>query len=316
MVSSEATGSGESFAQWESWLSESYVPLAVDLKRDEPFHGRIQRARLPGFDLSTISGSGQRIRRTKRGIARTDGEFLLVSIVTEGFGRLHQDDKIAAVRPGDMVFYDTSRPYHWDIEGSWAQVVVQAPLPELRARIGAESVRLPTAVTVPADSAGGVVAGFFRQLAAVQRADPGQAAVLADNGVALLASAVRLTVGELPSGKPAQALSREQVLAFMRARCTDPSLTIDTIAQACLVSRRGLYRLFDEVGDGLSAVLRRMRVECAKAMLVADAVKSTASIAASAGFSSERHFFRAFREETGMTPGEYRLFAAGVSMRP
>ncbi|WP_410873821.1 helix-turn-helix domain-containing protein [Nocardia sp. A7] len=302
--------SGEHFAEWESKLSESYVPLAVDAQRDQPFHGRIQRHRLRDFDLSTVSGSGQRIRRTKRGIARTDGEFLLASIVTEGFGRLHQDGRIAAVRPGEMVFYDTTRPYHWDIEGSWAQVVVQAPLAELRTQMGTESARLPTAVTVAADSAGGVVAGFFRQLAAVQRAAPEQAAVLADNGVSLLASAVRLAAGELPTGEPAQALSREQVLAFMRARCTDPSLTIDAIARACLVSRRGLYRLFDEVGEGLSAVLRRMRVECAKAMLVGDSLKSTASIAASAGFSSERHFFRAFREETGMTPREYRLAAA------
>lgn len=303
--------SGESFAEWESWLSESYVPLTVDPQRDQPFHGGIRRHRMRGFDLSSVSASGQRIRRTKSGIARTDGEFLLVSIVTEGFGRLHQDGRIAAVRPGEMVFYDTSRPYHWDIEGSWAQVVVQAPMAELLTHLGTESARLPTAVTVTADSAGGVVSGFFRQLAAVVQTEPGQAAVLADNGVALLASAVRLAAGGLPAGEPARALSREQVLAFMRARCTDPGLTIDAIARACLVSRRGLYRLFDEVGDGLSTVLRRMRVECAKAMLVADSMKSMTSIAASAGFSSERHFFRAFREETGMTPREYRLAATG-----
>lgn len=303
-------GESESFAHWESLLSESYVPLAVDPDRGQPFHGRIVRERLPGFDLSTIRASAQRVRRTKRGIARTDGEFLLASVLTEGFGRLHQDGRIAVLRPGDMVFYDTTRPYHWDIDGSWSQVVVQTPLSTLREHLGGESSELPTAVTVTAGSAGGVVAGFFRDLAPVSQTAPEQANVLADNGVTLLASAVKLMAGEIPAGPSARALSREQVLAFMRSRCTDPALTVDEIARACLVSRRSLYRLFDEVGEGLSTVLRRMRVERAQAMLVRDPARSTAAIAGAAGFSSERHFFRAFRVETGMTPGEYRQGAA------
>lgn len=303
-------GESESFARWESLLSENYVPLVVDPDRGRPFHGRIQRDHLPGFDLSTVSTSAQRIRRTKRGIARTDGEFLIASILTDGFGRLHQDGRIAVVRPGEMVLYDTTRPYHWDIDDSCTHVVVQAPLDAVREQVGGEHTPLPTALTMAADSAGGVVAGFFRDLARVTRTAPEQASVLAEGGVSLLASAVRLAAGELPVGQPAQALSREQVLTFMRSRCTDPDLTIDEIARACLISRRSLYRLFDDVGDGVSTVLRRMRVERAQSMLVGEPGRATAAIAVAAGFSSERHFFRAFRMETGMTPGEYRQGAA------
>ncbi|MFF2087744.1 helix-turn-helix domain-containing protein [Nocardia sp. NPDC058176] len=303
-------GESESLARWESFLSESYVPLVVDPDRGRPCHGEIQRERLPGFDLSTISVSSQRIRRTRSGIARTDGEFWVASVLTEGFGVLRQDDRIAAVRPGEMVFYDTTRPYQWDIDDSCTQVIVMAPLDAVREQLGGENTTLPTAVTVAADSAGGVVAGFFRDLARVTQAAPTRASVLADSGVALFASAVKLAAGELPVGQPAQTLTREQVLTFMRARCTDPALTVDEIARACLVSRRSLYRLFDEVGEGLSTVLRRMRVERAQSMLVGDPTRSTASIGVAAGFSSERHFFRAFRVETGMTPGEYRQGAA------
>ncbi|MFC9661396.1 helix-turn-helix domain-containing protein [Nocardia sp. NPDC127606] len=311
-VAQTRAGVRESFAEWESLLSESYVPLMADPSGDGTFHGRIERSSQPGFDLSTVSASSQRIRRTRRGIANTDGEFLLVSILTEGSGLLHQDGRIALVRPGDMVFYDTSRPYHWDLGGPWSQVVVQTPLEVLRQHLGPGGSPLPTALTVTADSAGGVVAGFFRDLARIQQSAPGHATVLADNGVKLLASAVRLASGEIPSGQPAQALSREQVLAFMRTRCADPSLTIDDIARACLVSRRTLYRLFGDVEDGLSAVLRRMRVECARTLLARDPGRATATVALASGFASERHFFRAFRLETGMTPGEFRMLASSA----
>ncbi|MFD4442708.1 helix-turn-helix domain-containing protein [Nocardia sp. NPDC058519] len=312
-VAETRAGSSESFAEWESLLSESYVPLMVDPCDDGAFHGRIERTSQPGFDLSTISAGAQRIRRTTRGIAKTEGEFLLVSILTEGSGLLHQDGRVALVRPGDMVFYDTSRPYHWDLGAPWAQVVVQTPLEVLRQQLGSGSnTPLPTAVTVTADSAGGVVAGFFRDLARIQESAPGHATVLADSGVKLLASAVRLASGDIPSGEPAEALSREQVLAFMRTRCADPSLTIDDIARACLVSRRTLYRLFGDVEDGLSAVLRRMRVECARTLLARYPGRATATVALASGFASERHFFRAFRMETGMTPGEFRMIATSA----
>ncbi|MFE1593194.1 helix-turn-helix domain-containing protein [Nocardia sp. NPDC058705] len=295
---------GESFAEWESFLSESYVPLAVDPDRGAEFHGAIHRSRMAGFDLSTISSSAQRIRRTKRGIARTEGEFLLGSIVVEGIGRLHQDGRVAVVRAGDMVFYDTSRPYHWEIDESWAQVVVQTPLESVRAEAGAELGKMPTAVALGSHTAAGVVATFFRDLARIEQAAPEHANVLADNGLTLLASAVRLAAGELPTGPPAQALVREHVLAYMRRRCTDPRLNVDEIAQACLLSRRSLYRVFGD--EGVGAALRRMRVETARALLLGDRARSMASVAASSGFSSERQFFRAFRWEMGMTPGEFR----------
>ncbi|TCJ94377.1 helix-turn-helix domain-containing protein [Nocardia alba] len=305
-------GERESFAEWESLLSESYVPLMADPRDEGTFHGRIERSSQPGFELSTISASGQRIRRTRAGIAKTAGEFLLVSILTEGSGLLHQDGRVALVGPGDMVFYDTSRPYHWDLDGPWSQVVVQTPLEVLLQQLGPGASPLPTAVTVSSDSAGGVVAGFFRDLARIQQSSPGHATVLAVNGIKLLASAIRLAAAEIPSDQPAQALSREQVLAFMRTRCADPSLTIDDIARACLVSRRTLYRLFGDVEDGLSAVLRRMRVECARTLLTRDPGRATATVALASGFASERHFFRAFRLETGMTPGEFRMLASSA----
>ncbi|MFD3507601.1 helix-turn-helix domain-containing protein [Nocardia sp. NPDC058666] len=290
----------QSFAEWESLLSESYVPLAVEPDREAVFHGNIARTSMPGFDLSTISGSGQRIRRTKRGIARTEGEFLLVSILTQGSGRLHQDGRVAVVGAGDMVLYDTSRPYHWEMDASWAHVVVQTPLESVRDN----STVVPTAVAVRAASPGGVVAGFFRDLARIQQIAPDQANVLADNGIALLASAVRLAAGELPTGLAGEALGREHVLAYMRRRFTDPGLTVDEIARACLLSRRSLYRVFDE--GGIGAELRRMRVEHARALLVGERGRSMASIALASGFASDRQFFRAFRCEVGMTPGEYR----------
>ncbi|MFC4124763.1 hypothetical protein [Nocardia rhizosphaerae] len=72
----------------------------------------------------------------------------------------------------------------------------------------------------------------------------------------LFGSAVLLAAGARPVDTPAETLGREQVLAFLRDHCTNPELTIDDVARACLLSRRSLFRLFDGPGDSLGTTLR------------------------------------------------------------
>jgi AraC family transcriptional regulator len=54
------------------------------------------------------------------------------------------------------------------------------------------------------------------------------------------------------------------------------------------------------------AFVRRRRVEWARAALRQDPHQSLARLAISAGFADQSHLTRAFRVETGLTPGRYR----------
>jgi AraC-like DNA-binding protein len=106
-------------------------------------------------------------------------------------------------------------------------------------------------------------------------------------------------------------MARQQVLAFLRARHGDPGLGVDDVAHACMISRRTLYRLFEGTPDGIGGLLRGIRIEHARALLLSDASRPAESIALACGFAGERQFYRVFRHETGCTPGEFR--AAGTA---
>ncbi|WP_052313630.1 helix-turn-helix domain-containing protein [Nocardia thailandica] len=305
--SDEDTPVAEAFGQWEAALSAGYVPLSVRPAGSPDFRGSIVSGDLGALHLSTVSSVAQRVRRARAELDRTSGEYLLAGIYTRGTSRLNQDGRTAFVRPGEMVLCDTTRPFAWDVEDEFSQVVVRVPLDRLRAEPGIEDLCLPTAVTIAQGSAAAVVARFFLELARIHRTAPEEARVLAADGVKLLASAVQLASGQRPVEAVAHAVTREQVLTFMRRHCTDPDLTVDDIARGCLLSRRSLYRLFGESGEGLGAILRHMRLEHARQLLLRDRDQSATAVAAASGFASERHFFRAFRLETGMTPGEFRL---------
>ncbi len=313
---SSATPRGDARDEWEAIMAETYIPLAVDTHPTLSFYGRVTAGALTtdaeDFRLSTIAGSCQEMRRSKSHIARSDHGYLLASIHVAGDLTMHQGGRSALISRGAMVFYDTSEPYHWtNGSGDWIggsayeQVVVQVPMRLLREQPGLEKLTLPTAVTVPADGAAGVVARFFRELARVRQQAPAEADVLAGNALGMIASAVRLAAGERPVDTPADALTREHVMVYLRKRCTDPELTVDEVAAACHISRRTLFRIFDG-GETLTAALRKLRVRHAQALLVAHPQSPSAAVAFGSGFATVRHFYRAFQRETGVTPGEYR----------
>ncbi|WP_405489302.1 helix-turn-helix domain-containing protein [Nocardia sp. NBC_00511] len=299
----------EAFERWEAHVSEAYVPLAVSPKPTDRFVGQIEHARYGDLDLTIVGSSSQIIQRTNRLIARTDDEFLLASIPTSGRGRLHQDGRVADVRPGSIVFYDTTRPYHWDLENEWEQVVVQVPLSRLRDRYAVSDPEVPTATAFSGDTAPGIVAQFFRGIAELQRSDPAGASLLAEPGLDLLAAAVVAAGGRTPREQSADALNRQRVLSFMRGHCADPDLGVERIAEGCSMSRRTLYRVFGEFEGGPGTVLRRMRIERACDLLRNAPQLPLSAVAKAAGFLTERSFYRSFRLEMGTTPGAFRALA-------
>ncbi|WP_446224363.1 AraC-like ligand-binding domain-containing protein [Nocardia sp. IBHARD005] len=297
----------KSFGEWEAAMSSAYVPTAVEpLPQQTAFRGELVARAYGDIDFTSLRASGQRMSRTQRMIARSNDEALYATICVAGGGRVGQDDRLAELRPGDMVFLDSRRPSWSESYGEYEQIVVQIPVSALAERGGWTNSLTPTAVTIEPGSAAGIVADYLRKIVALPSSHPEQAAELAIHTVPMVVSAMALTAGELPVGPGAQVLAREQVLAFMSSRCGDPALTVDDIARGCLLSRRALYRLFDGDCTGVMGRLWSMRVTRAEALFRADPTRSCAAIAAQAGFSTERQFYRVFRAQTGRTPGQFR----------
>jgi AraC-like DNA-binding protein len=290
----------DAFAFWREMICATFVRLAAEPVGADGFNGRIEHVPVGNLELSTVVAGGQHVRRTRSLIARGNEEYLLASIQVHGLGRVEQDGRTAALSPGDLAFYDSTRPYTLHFDGPFHQLVVQVPKRELLLR----DTRELTARALGRGTPGAVVSTFFTSLADVAKDGPGQTAVLLPHATGLLSAAASFAGQGQPARSAADALARERVLAYLRRNLADPGLDATTIAQACRISRRTLYRIIGD--DGVAARLRRMRIERAKAMLTADTDRPVASVGFACGYDSESGFHRAFAAATGMTPGEYR----------
>jgi AraC-like DNA-binding protein len=299
------------FEYWRDLICDTFVQLSAAPTREGSFAGQIVHANPAALEISTVRAGGQRVRRTSQLIKRAGEEYLLASVQTKGHGRIEQDGRVAALDPGSMALYDSTRPYTLHFDDAFEQVVVQVPLGEILAETGLRDASGVTAMKLGGDSPAGVVAQFFHGLSRIYETTPQEATALAAHGRGLMACALMLSSGCVPQANAASSLARQQVHAFLRARHGDPTLTVDDMAHACLISRRTLYRLFEGTPGGVGSLLRRTRIEHAQALLCADTWRPIESIALACGFAGERQFYRVFRQATGFTPGEFR--AAGTA---
>jgi len=94
-------------------------------------------------------------------------------------------------------------------------------------------------------------------------------------------------------------------IQYMRSHIQE-KLTVKELAEAAGLSISRFSHLFrEETAMSPMSYFRMEKLENAKEMLK-DSEYTVYEIATILGFSSESHFIKAFREQTGMTPGEYR----------
>lgn len=290
----------EAFTYWREMICATFVRLAAEPVEGPRFSGRIEHVPVGDVELSTVVAGGQHVRRTPRLIAGSTEEFVLASIQLDGEGSVEQDGRAAVLRPGDMAFYDSTRPYQLHFDDAFRQLVVQVPKRELMLR----DTRGLTARTLGEGTPGRVVSSFFRSLADTARGAAGGADLLVPHAVSLLSAAASFARRTAPAEPDADALLRQRALEFLHHRLADPTLDAEVVSRACGVSRRTLYRV---VGDeGVAAQLRRLRIEHAQTLLLADRERPVDAVATACGFESESGFYRAFRAASGCTPAEYR----------
>jgi AraC-like DNA-binding protein len=94
----------------------------------------------------------------------------------------------------------------------------------------------------------------------------------------------------------------------------DPDLDLPMMARRLGLSNHQLSELVNvKLGKGFSRHVREYRINAAKAMLLNEPGASVLSIGLSIGFSSQSNFYTAFREVTGMTPGQFRKISKPIA---
>jgi AraC-like DNA-binding protein len=235
-------------------------------------------------------------------------------MIRRGSAVVRQDDRECELGRGDFVLYDTSRPFDWIVDGDphddqWSLEVFTWP----RALISLTEDETSGLTAVRFDGRSGmsgVLGRFLHDLASSRTATGPGAHAVADEIGDLVSAIARTALGSAPT-VGGRALMRD-VERFIDDHLADPDLSPTVVAKAMLISTRQLHRLFAESSTTVSRFIRSRRLEKARREIVACVAvdRSLGQIASHWGFTDLAAFSRAFKDEYGVSPRQYRTAAA------
>ncbi|MCR5980298.1 helix-turn-helix domain-containing protein [Gordonia jinghuaiqii] len=244
--------------------------------------------------------------RTPRLIRQQPSEDLVIGVHTmRGRHTVKQGSRDFAYGPGQLAFVSNASPYSertYEINDPAGLVIPLELLGDQR-RIAEQAIRPVASHTLLARS----TAAFILQFAsdtAVAAADPDH-----DTEMAAI-ELVRAALGQLDFDNRRLTdnalFVREAVTQLIERHHRDPSFSPDTIARHLHISRRQLYRHFEDTEDSLACRIADRRLKSASALLRTRPEMSVTEVARASGFPSSPTMRNRFRAELGVGPSEYR----------
>lgn len=289
---------GDSF---EERASRAFAPLRV---RGRCGAADLRAAHVGELVVAHISAGPMTVRRDRDLVGSADRELVKVAWHRSGRAGVEQGQRRARPRPGELVAYDTARPYSLPFWDPYELVVVGIPHAVLGPHSGA--LRQRVATPVPAGAGlGGLLAAVLAEVPdSVGSAAPAAREHLGDALVSLVLSAFT----DAPAQEHELADLFERVREYCLANLHDPRLSLAAVAAAHRVSVRYLHKLAGQRGVRLGSWIRSQRLDGIRADLAdpEQAHRSPAAVARRWGVLDARHLSRALRAEFGRTPTEIR----------
>jgi AraC family transcriptional activator of tynA and feaB len=252
--------------------------------------------------------SAVRMERTAESIKTNPSELLLVTVTSmRGKSVVRQAGQEHAYGAGDLLFVSTSTQFQLTTAAVSDPSGLVIPLALLgKHRFVAEQPRRPINSRTPLSRA---AAGFVRRFAA----DTAASDFPAPSGDTELAAIdlVTAALAELASDdryvlQDDSLFNHQAALDLIARRHRDPDFTPDSIAAELHLSRRQLYRLFENTENSLATRIADSRIETAREMLIANPWLPIGNISAASGFRSVATFRNRFKARHGVGPVEYR----------
>lgn len=304
---SDREGLASGVADWRDRICSTFVDLDCEDVDREHFFGAVSSRQCDDLRFSRVYSTRQRVVRSQTRLARSTADDFLLSLQAQGTGRVRQGGRDSFQKPGDMVLYDTSRPYELSFDGSFRQLILTLPRAQLlRAIPGAEDL---TAVAITGANAAAKLAASYVSALAKQCVEIGPGARRVANATVFDLLAMSFSSTELlrSSGRAGDALFNRAIVQI-DDHLVDPELNPASIASALGVSLRYLNLVFAKHDLSVSRTIWHRRIQRAARDLQNPALASTSitSIAFSLGFNDTAHFTRAFKAVFDETPSAYR----------
>ncbi|WP_164975604.1 helix-turn-helix domain-containing protein [Sphingobium fluviale] len=299
---------GNPLAYWQDVVCDLFVPLTCNAAESRSFDWEFVSDGISDLRLVEMRVTPHHVSHTREHVRRSADAYFILSQHVNGTGVVVQDGREAALQPGDLALYDSTRPYDLRFAGSMHQRIVRIPQRLLSDRLAhaerftARPVRAQTPI-------GRLCSDFVTSSFGIIGHAGSVGTTVRDTLIDLLCAALRENTlsTRLDSAVSADVL-RRRIIRYVETNLSDPDLNVEQIAGAMRMSARYVHMLMREMDSTPGRLIWSLRLDrCAQALSdPANAAIPVAQIAYAWGYKDAAHFARSFRSRFDISPGDYR----------
>ncbi|WP_043633445.1 helix-turn-helix domain-containing protein [Nonomuraea candida] len=308
---------------WQDYNRKALVGLSCTSYSERGLLARQTNLELGGLRLAEITGNAHAIERSPQTVRSAPKDSVFATLLLKGEAVFLHENGCLAATAGELVVYDTRRPYLFGFSSSMRQILVDVPREVFARECVGGGVPGP-ASSRPASSGptlsgpmlfgrgtareGALVAALGSLLGGLAALRDGHDPADAERAVLDL---LRQLAEERTGGRPGPGAYRSQLIVaedYIERHLHDPCLGAAQVAGVMGVSVRHLARIFEPSGTTPARHIMERRLTRAYEALTGPGAAATtiADVAHRWGFSSQAHFARLFRARFGLTPSEAR----------
>jgi AraC family transcriptional activator of tynA and feaB len=297
----------------KDWLREvicrEYANVAITSPAKDALFQNLVIYPWNSLQLSVIRSSALTIERLPQEPYLNSQDAYFAVILVSGDYLMMQNGREVFLQPGDMTIYDATRPHRIQCPNEFTKLIISIPRALFRDSVA--GIDNCTALRIPGTAGAGLIASnFLRSLASqTDHLKAYEFSTLSDHALDLLALAAASVRPVDYSLSRSRAIAINRIKAFIEQRLADSSLNSTMIANCVGLSSRYINDLFAEEGTSLMRYVWKRRLEnCRKDMLdPVHAGHRLSDIAFRWGFNDLSHFSRAFKQQFGCSPRNFRL---------
>ncbi|MFI0356778.1 helix-turn-helix domain-containing protein [Actinomadura sp. 9N407] len=300
-VSTEGVAPAERIAFWEEHNARALVGLTCTSYAEDGLLARQANLRVGTLGLTDIAGNAHVIERTPRICRELPKDSVFASLVLRGDAVFFHPGGCLTVRAGEMVLYDTTKPYLFGFSTSMRKLLVDIPREAFRDRF--DGAGLPAPLIVDETATSRALRSLLLDI--TTGTVPGNVT----NAEEVILGLIHLSTTErAPGSSPSRLLQSVVAKDYIDRHLHDPGLTTRHVADSLGISVRHLSRVFAPEDLTPARYILDRRLTRARDQLRDPASRRTtiADIAHRWGFTSQSHFTRAFRARFDQTPGAAR----------
>lgn len=300
---------GERMDFWVDTVCRQIFPVAIDPRHDTSPSAAMRCATFGVVGMRQVIGGDHVYVRSAGDVKRIDPGTVQIGMPIRGSSLLIQDGREAVLAGGDMVIYDSARPFTLVMRERFDWQVFLVP----KELVGKSDLELATLTARRLDAAAGLpalVSHFLRDLAihADEVETDGASAAVGHTVADLLMTLIGGALGSRYISEDPDGVLHTCAVAFMDSHHFDPRLDPAAIAAAACVCVRRLHAAFEGTGATVMDTLRDIRLQAIRRDLHDPRLRNQAigQIAALHGMPNATVFSRIFRNQFGCSARDFR----------